>query len=470
MKNLYKRLKIERGAPIEKIRAAIERCSNHGVRVDAKRVLLQPASREVYDRNHELLTNIGKLRSNLGLSSSPSWDEELRKEFTKSNVVGCWAFAAIPVLMVGFLVFINSASWQFEQAQKKDRIYSYESFLRKHGDSKYASEAKSRLIYLQSEKEWAELEPEIQDHAHGLTPAISAQAKLVKNLKGFVDEFENLERAEDAEKILRDMENDFLKEVDGPGDAEYLLKLFPNPDIAESIVTRAADWGNRTRDPAKLDEILALLQTEVMNDVKQSKLIEVRSQIRARGHEMAFEAAMAEDSEKALEEFVAKYPGSIFHSRVEQRLRELLERYRDWSYVQRIDSKEGYERYLQLEPEGQYSQNAKRRLIDLEVDDILTGDVGELPDLQPLQFSTRNRIAEVEVKNDTQYTLTVRYSGPDSQKHVIPPRRTISFSIAKGKYRVAASVDASRVRPYAGSEEITYDQYGSSFYIQTTRF
>ena len=74
-------------------------------------------------------------------------------------------------------------------------------------------------------------------------------------------------------------------------------------------------------------------------------------------------------------------------------------------------------------------------------------------------------MASVEVKNDTEYTLTIRYSGPDSQTHSIPKGETIRFSIGKGDYRVAASVNAANVIPYAGRANLKTDGYSASYTI-----
>jgi len=55
-----------------------------------------------------------------------------------------------------------------------------------------------------------------------------------------------------------------------------------------------------------------------------------------------------------------------------------------------------------------------------------------------------------------------------SQKHVLAPRTKKTFTLDKGRYRVTASVDATRVRPYTGSESINYDSYEITFYISTS--
>jgi len=507
MKNLYKQLKIERGAPIKKIQAAIERCNNYATSVNAKRVLLQQDSRKVYDRNHELLTTISKLRSNLGLQHSHNWSAELREEFTKSKAPIWWTVAAFGSVFIGFTVFWNSDYWQFEQTKEQDTIFAYEEFLKEFRSSEYEKEAESRLDFLRSEEVWERLESRIEEHSKTLTPEVSGQARLVSGLNSFIEEYGETERSKEAEGILKDMRDRFLEDVDSPVDANYFLGLFPEKKVAEMMVDSAAKWGDETQDLAVLKEIVSLLEGDVMDEVSQPNLIEIRSRVRAKCEQLSFDAAMAVATEKALREFILKYPSSFLRDRVEMKIAEvgyenairegteaaleryiseypsshlrenaersltaLHQRYRNWPFVRGLDTEEAYQRYLKFEPNGIYAETARRRLVDLEVDEILKGKVGQLPDLQPLKFSNRNQIAEVEVKNDTAYTLTVRYSGTDSQKHVIPPRQTVSFSISKGKYRVAASVDAKGVIPYAGSEDISYDRYGSSFYIRTTQF
>jgi len=123
-----------------------------------------------------------------------------------------------------------------------------------------------------------------------------------------------------------------------------------------------------------------------------------------------------------------------------------------------------------LRPDGREADLARKRLVDLEVDEILEGDVGEMPPLQPQEYATNQRRAEIRIGNDTDSALTVRYSGPDSQKHVIEPNRSRSIQIEKGDYRVTATVDRGGVRPYAGRETIRYDGYSVSFYIVTEPF
>jgi len=73
MRNLYRRLGISELSSPEEIRQAIAACSNASVREDAEEVLLVEARRRNYDRLHTLLSDIGALRANLGLTHGRNW-------------------------------------------------------------------------------------------------------------------------------------------------------------------------------------------------------------------------------------------------------------------------------------------------------------------------------------------------------------------------------------------------------------
>ncbi len=85
MRNLYSKLNVHSAAPSVEIGAAIARCSSASVRADAKAVLLYKARREKYDRLNVLLTDIGNLRSSLGLSYTENWQGEEATEYGPSS-------------------------------------------------------------------------------------------------------------------------------------------------------------------------------------------------------------------------------------------------------------------------------------------------------------------------------------------------------------------------------------------------
>lgn len=110
------------------------------------------------------------------------------------------------------------------------------------------------------------------------------------------------------------------------------------------------------------------------------------------------------------------------------------------------------------------SQNAAA--IDQQVAAILANPHGELPPAQVVRSDPNAQIAEMQIKNDTAYVLTVLYSGPTSQSVVIAARGSQRIALAIGNYRVAAKVDAPDVLPFAGHNSLQGGAYQNTFYIE----
>lgn len=141
-----------------------------------------------------------------------------------------------------------------------------------------------------------------------------------------------------------------------------------------------------------------------------------------------------------------------------------------WKTASGSDLLDDYKKYIKLYPNGKYSKQAKRRIIDLEVDDVFTsGNYGQLPSMDRTGYSN-STYSTVSVRNDTQYTLTLLYSGVESKRLVIGPHSSKSVSLKSGSYRIVASVDAYNVRNFAGREELMGGSYDVSYYIQTSRY
>lgn len=140
-----------------------------------------------------------------------------------------------------------------------------------------------------------------------------------------------------------------------------------------------------------------------------------------------------------------------------------------WNTAKRENTISAYQKYKSLYPNGAHYAQAEKKLIDLEVANVYAGDYGSLPAMDKTSWGS-GPTAYISVKNSTSYTLTLLYSGPDSKRLVISPGRTSSVTLKNGKYRVAASVNASNVRNYAGSEELSGGSYSVEYYISTHRF
>jgi hypothetical protein len=74
---------------------------------------------------------------------------------------------------------------------------------------------------------------------------------------------------------------------------------------------------------------------------------------------------------------------------------------------------------------------------------------------------------KIDIKNDTRYELTVRYSGEESKKVVIPKGETQNIDLPPGAYRVAASVSAAQVLNYYGNNTLEPGSYSERFYISS---
>ena len=80
MKDFYAAMGLSADAADDTIRTALAKAPAD-MRADAEFILLDPRRRAVYDRNHALLTTIGRLRAHLGLSYTRFWARHEYKDF-----------------------------------------------------------------------------------------------------------------------------------------------------------------------------------------------------------------------------------------------------------------------------------------------------------------------------------------------------------------------------------------------------
>lgn len=127
-----------------------------------------------------------------------------------------------------------------------------------------------------------------------------------------------------------------------------------------------------------------------------------------------------------------------------------------------------YKKYQSLYPDGAHIDLCEKKLIDLEVSRVYAGEHGALPQMDRTGYGGGST-SYITVTNNTSYTLTLLYSGPDSKRVVIFSGGTSSVILKNGDYRVAASVSASNVRNYAGNENLQGGNYTVSYYISPYR-
>ena len=140
-----------------------------------------------------------------------------------------------------------------------------------------------------------------------------------------------------------------------------------------------------------------------------------------------------------------------------------------WKQATSENSLSAYKKYKSLYPNGAHIGTCEKRIIDMEVAIIYAGDHGTLPEMDRTGYGGGST-SSITVTNSTSYVLTLLYSGADSKRLVLSPGKTSTIRLKNGSYRVAASVSASNVRNYAGSEQLQGGNYSVDYYISTSRF
>lgn len=104
--------------------------------------------------------------------------------------------------------------------------------------------------------------------------------------------------------------------------------------------------------------------------------------------------------------------------------------------------------------------------IQNEIEQIRRGRTAPMPRAQASAANLGGQSGMV-VENGTPYLLTVRLSGPTSQRLQLPAGSTQTISLPPGSYEVAASVASPNVIPFYGKESFSGNtRYSERFYIE----
>jgi len=137
-----------------------------------------------------------------------------------------------------------------------------------------------------------------------------------------------------------------------------------------------------------------------------------------------------------------------------------LEEETAWKNAESIGSMAAYNKYLDLYPDGIH----KKEAIDAAVQHIASGKYGELPPMDKY-YNEGGPTSYITISNDTQYNLTILYSGIESKRIILQPGERSTISLLNGNYKIAASVNAYDVCNYYGVEELTGQHYSVNYYI-----
>lgn len=140
-----------------------------------------------------------------------------------------------------------------------------------------------------------------------------------------------------------------------------------------------------------------------------------------------------------------------------------------WEAARKANTKESYQRYLAMYPYAAHSADANRRLIDLRVNDVLNSNHDQLPGMTRVYADDESPTSTIIIENGTNMPLTVMYSGAESKSIIIPEGSRMALTIKNGYYRIAASVPAANIHPFAGSENLAGGQYEVTYIIVPKR-
>ncbi len=316
-------------------------------------------------------------------------------------------YILIPIVILFFLSC--SVQKEYEKAISNNNIIEYNSFLRSHPNSKYSPEIRTRLAYMYDDVAW-----------------------------------------------------DYAKRLNTEKSYEQYLNQYP--------------YGNHRYQATTEQNLLATKRIE------EAKRVEEQN---------AWGTALYYDNISSYTKYIKDFRYGKHVYEAQQRIKELelltkketpnnnynnnysdnvsINEKREWEKAKKLNTIASYKAYLKKYPYGAYITEAEEKIIDKEVSTIMAGKHGEMPAPQrSYSGSLYNTTADISIKNDTKYTLTVLYSGPSSKKIVISPGLSNSISLSPGYYKVAAKVSSPSVTPFAGSNNFKTENYSYNFYIRTT--
>ena len=202
------------------------------------------------------------------------------------------------------------------------------------------------------------------------------------------------------------------------------------------------------------------------SDMPQS--IEAKKYISSIDEEELWNNASISDDISYSESYISKYPKGKYVGKAVSRRSELkaLNLQKAYDEALNLNTSYGWKKFLEGYPDHIEVSSIRKKIIRLEVDEI-AGDreTGQIPSFSQYN-SGFSSSSSVQIKNSTGCELTVRYSGPDAEMITIPYGSTRIVYLSSGRYKIAASACGAN---YAGTESL-HGEYGSTFYISTSRY
>jgi outer membrane protein assembly factor BamD (BamD/ComL family) len=352
----------------------------------------------------------------------------------------------------------------YEHATSINSIAAYERHLRAYPKSKYKEDVNKKLYSLYDEKVWREALSANTISAYKNYLSRYPDGRYVLNAKSNIGKIELQNKIDSAWRTAT-----FTNTIEG---YQSFIKSYPNSQYVSEARSKIKNLEEEKswKKAGEYDSIESY--SEYLREYPYGKYSSTaRSKIEKLKEEKyvlpEWNETLKINSYKAYSDFVRKHPSTSYAKMAKEKM-AIIEG-RDWERAQRANTVRSYKAHIDKYPFGDYAEMANKKIIDLEVDKIFQGDHGKLPPMNRNLYghSSDNSTNSIEIYNNTQFTLTVRYSGIESTKIVLRPKQRTTVTLKKGNYRITASVDASNVRNYAGTENLTGGSYNSEYYIQT---
>lgn len=137
-----------------------------------------------------------------------------------------------------------------------------------------------------------------------------------------------------------------------------------------------------------------------------------------------------------------------------------------WERACAMNTVLAYERYSAMYPNGAHIAEAKCRLVDANITEMLNNAHTELPDIECIETDEESETSTLLIENHTGLPLTIYYSGfEDKSRVVIPENGSTTLVLENGEYKLAASVPPKHIRPYAGKTTLYGGKYKVGFWI-----
>tara|TARA_R110002020_G_scaffold312101_1_gene527570 strand:- start:483 stop:1367 length:885 start_codon:yes stop_codon:yes gene_type:complete len=246
-------------------------------------------------------------------------------------------------------------------------------------------------------------------------------AEAIKTLDSIINGYGTYDEVEDAYVLKEDAQN------------RYILNRILTLQNMDSLLTFVTDYNN-----------------EGIKEHAEKRIEEVVNSTR---------------DPQTLQDFLDSNRLPQFRPDAKQRQKELLEEKENelYAHAKQQNTAQTWKDFISMYPEHPKKDQIEQQIIGLEVDDIFRGAYGEIPVSSQTGAANYTNSA-VEITNNTSYTLTIRYSGPENKRLIISPNAKQKVNLKSGEYRVTASVNSARVNNFAGKERLN-GEYSSSFYI-----